>query len=290
MSREQLWGYGLVLLAVIFWSGLGVIGKEIYRLGGDPLTVVTFRVLFAFGLLLGTLGSFKPNLIRVRSRDLPLLALYGLVAFALNFTCYFYALKFTTVTTAIVLVYTYPAMVTLLSRLFFREALDRGKLFALGLTLAGVFLVAQGYALEQFKLNLKGASLALTTAAGISFYNLMGKRLLKGFDSWTITFYGFLFGGLVLVGWWSWQSPSGLGFPVLAWVLILLLALFPSILAYGLYLKALNHLEASRAAIVATLEPVLASLLAFIILHESVEPLQAFGGALVIGGVLILRT
>lgn len=290
MSREQLFGYFLVLMAVIFWSGLGVIGKELYRLGADPLTVVAFRVLFALGLLLGTLGSVRPSLIRVRSRDLPLLALYGLVAIALNFSCYFYALKYTTVTTAIILVYTYPAIVVILSRFMFGEPLHRGKLLALGLTLAGVFFVAQGYALEQFKLNLKGALLALATACGIAFYNLMGKRLLRGIDSWTITFYGFLFGGLVLVGWWSGQAPGGLSYPLLVWALILVLALFPSILAYGLYLRALNHLEASRASIVATLEPVLASLLAFIVLHEPVEPLQAFGAALVLAGVLILRT
>ena len=89
--------------------------------------------------------------------------------------------------------------------------------------------------------------------------------------------------------WWTWQSPSSLSYPLLVWTLILVLALFPSILAYGLYLKALERLEASRAAISATLEPVLASLLAFIILGEQVEPLQALGGLLVLGGVVVLQ-
>lgn len=289
MSGERLWGYLLVLIAVSFWSGLGVIGKELYRLGSDPLTVVTLRVLFAFGLLLGVLGSFKPELLRVKPRQLPVLALYGLVVVALNFTCYFYALKYITVTAAIILVYTYPAMVTLMSRLLFKEALDRGKLLALVLTLVGVFLVSQGYAPEQLGLNLTGASLALTTAAGIAFYNLMGKRLLSGINSWTITIYGFLFGATFLSGWWSWQGWGNVNYPLLAWALILVLALFPSILAYGLYLKALNHLEASRAAITATLEPVLASLLAFLVLSEPVEPLQILGGLLVLSGVVVLQ-
>jgi len=265
-----------------------VIGKELYRLGLDPLSVITFRVLFGIGLLLATVGVFKPSLLRVEARRLPILGLYGFVAVALNFTCYFYALQYITVTTAIILVYTYPAIVTLLSRLFFKERLERWKLLALALTLAGVFLVAQGYAPERLILNLKGALLALTTAAGIAFYNLMGKRLLGGLNPWTLTLYGFLFGGLFLTGWRSWQGlPTD--YPLLAWALILVLAIFPSILAYGLYLKALKLLEASRAAITATLEPVLASLLAFIILGERIAPWQILGGLLVLAGVALLQ-
>jgi DME family drug/metabolite transporter len=289
MSRNQLRGYLLVLAAVIFWAGLGVVGKGLYRLGVDPLTVVTFRVLFALGLLLGALGLLRPRLLWVPLRRLPVLALYGLVAVALNFTCYFYALKYTTVTAAIVLVYAHPALVAILSRFIFREPLDRWKLLALGLTLAGVFFVAQGYAPESLKLSWRGVLLALTTASAITFYNLMGKRLLQGIDSWTVTLYGFVFGGIFLVIWWSWQGRVSLSYPSLAWVLILILAIFPSILAYGLYLKALQRLEAGRAAITATLEPVLASLLAFLVLGEWVEPLQILGGLLVLGGVVVLQ-
>ncbi|MCR4405087.1 MAG: DMT family transporter [Candidatus Acetothermia bacterium] len=290
MTRPPFWGYLLVLIATVFWSGLGVIGKELYALGLGPLSTITLRVLCALGLLLAGLGLFRRELLRVRARELPVLALYGLVAVALNFSCYFYALRYTTVATAIVLVYTHPALVAILGRLILREPLDRGKVIALGLTLVGVFFVAQGYAPANLRLSWKGVLLALTTAWAITFYNLMGKRLTKrGIESWTVTFYGFLFGGLFLVIWWSWQGPPTLSYPLAAWGLILILALFPSILAYGLYLKALKRLEAGRAAIVATLEPVLASLLAFLVLGERIEPLQALGGLLVLGGVVILQ-
>ncbi|MBC7092713.1 DMT family transporter [Candidatus Bipolaricaulota bacterium] len=107
--------------------------------------------------------------------------------------------------------------------------------------------------------NLLGAEFALGSAAAISFYNLMGKRLLQGMNPWTVTFYGFLFGGAALGGLWAAQGALVPALPAYGWGLILLLAVFPSILAYGLYLKALERMEASRAAIVATLEPVLSS-------------------------------
>ncbi len=289
MTGSRVQGYLLVLIAVILWSGLGVIGKGLYRLGVEPLTVVTFRALFACGLVFIILALFKPRLLRVQARQLPALALYGLVAVALNYACYFYALKYTTVTTAIVIVYAHPALVALLARPIFGEPLDRWKLLALSLTLGGVFLVAQGYAPEGFALNLRGALLALAAAFAITFYNLMGKRLLRDLDSWAIIAYGFLFGGIALLSWWGWQGEHRLAYPGLAWGLIALLALFPSILAYGLYLRALKRLEAGRAAIVATLEPVLASLLAFLVLGELVELPQVLGGLLVLAGVIILQ-
>ncbi|MGQ9478148.1 MAG: DMT family transporter [Candidatus Bipolaricaulia bacterium] len=289
MTGGRAQGYLLVLIAVVLWAGLGVIGKGLYRLGVEPLTVVTFRTLFACGLLFAILALLEPGLLQVQARRLPALVLYGLVAVALNYACYFYALKYTTVTAAIVIVYAHPALVALLARPIFGEPLDRWKLLALGLTLSGVFLVAQGYAPEGFALNLRGALLALAAAFAITFYNLMGKRLLRDLDSWTIIAYGFLFGGIALLGWWGWKGEHRLAYPGLAWGLIVLLAVFPSILAYGLYLRALGRLEAGRAAIIATLEPVLASLLAFLALGELVEPLQVLGGLLVLGGVIILQ-
>jgi len=285
---DQVRGYALVLVAVLFWASIGVIARELYSLDVDPLTITVFRVLFAFGLLLAAFSS-RPRRLRVSLRRLPGLALYGLITVAFNYLSYLYALERISVTTAIVLVYTYPALVALLSRLIFKEGLDRRKVLALLLTLIGVFFVAQGYAPERFKLNLPGAALALGTASGIAFYNLFGKRLVRDLDPWVTVFYGFLFGGVLLSGWWLARGGHRLSYPAQAWLLILTLALCASVLGYGLYLKALRHLEVSRAAITATLEPVLASLLAWLVLHERIEPLQALGGALVLGGVLVLQ-
>lgn len=279
----------LVLAAVACWAVLGVIGKALYGLGAGPLEVIALRVAFAFGLLSAVLVAFRPRLLRIPLTRLPVLALYGLVAVAANFACYFYALRHTTVTTAIVIVYAHPALVAFLSWPLVGERLNRRKLLALGLTLVGVFLVAGGYAPERLRGNLLGVGFALGSAAAISFYNLMGKRLLQGMNPWTVTFYGFLFGGAALGGLWAAQGALVPALPAHGWGLILLLAVFPSILAYGLYLKALGRMEASRAAIVATLEPVLASVLAWLALGEVVAPWQLVGGALVISGVLVLR-
>ncbi|MFO8034448.1 MAG: EamA family transporter [Candidatus Bipolaricaulota bacterium] len=279
----------LILAAVVCWSGLGVMGKELYRLGADPLTVVVLRVAVAAGLLGLILAVFRPACLRVPARRLPGLAVYGLLGVAVNMACFFYALQYTTVTTAIVIASAHPAMVVLLARLVFAEPLSRQLLGALGVTLAGVFLVAEGYNLDALRPNLPGVGFALANASGIAAFNVLGKRLVRGTNSWTVLIYGLLFGGAVLAVTWAFQGEGFQSLPAYGWSLILGLAVFPSILAYGFYLKALTRLAAGRAAIASTLEPVLASFLAWAVLGETVTALQALGVALVLGGVLIIR-
>ncbi len=279
----------LVLAAVLFWSTLGVIGKTLYGLGAEPLFVVTFRVLLSLGILGAGLGLVRPALFRAPRARLPGLALYGVVAVGANFALFFLALQHTTVATAIVVAYSHPALVALLAWPLLGEGLDRRKLLALGLTAGGVFLVAGGYEPGALQANLLGLGYALGNALCLAAYNLLGKRLIARVDPWTVMFYGFLFGGGFLVALWGGRGMALPTLPIQGWLLIVALAVGPSILAYGLYLLALRRLEASRAAIVATLEPVLASAWAWLALGEGMLPGQLVGGALVIAGVLVLR-
>ncbi len=280
----------MILLAVVCWSGLGVMGKELYRLGAEPLTVVVLRIGMAVSILGFVMGALRPALLRAPRARLPGLALYGLLGVAVNMACFFFALQYTTVTTAIVIAYAHPAMVVLLARVVFKEPLSLRVLGALALTMAGVFLVAEGYDLDALRLNLPGVGFALANATGIAAFNVLGKRLVGDLNSWTVLLYGLGFGGLVLAGVWGISAPSAPSLPLYGWLLLVALAVFPSILAYGLYLRALVYLPAGRAAIAATLEPVLASFLAWAALGERVTALQAAGAALVLGGVLIIRT
>jgi drug/metabolite transporter (DMT)-like permease len=74
-----------------------------------------------------------------------------------------------------------------------------------------------------------------------------------------------------------------------AWLLILALGLFPGTVAFVISMVALNHIEASKASIVASIEPVAAVCIAFVVLSQGLNTLQALGVALVFGGVVLLR-
>ncbi len=285
----QKTGYLLAVIAAVSWATLGTLCKFLYRHGADPLTAVTIRAVIAFVTLAIVLAAVNRRLLRISWRDIPFFALYGLVGITINYASYFYALRWTTVATAVILLYTYPAMVTLLAVLFLGERLDRVKGIALGLTFIGCCLVVQGYDLDALRLNVYGILFGLGAGVTAAVYSLLGKKALQRYDSWTVVCYALGFGSLFLVIWSSPRALLSVNYSGQAWVIMLAMAWIPTLLAYSLFTASMKYLEASRASITATLEPVIASLLAYLFLREVMEWPQLIGAALVVGGIIGLQ-
>jgi drug/metabolite transporter (DMT)-like permease len=276
----------LVLLAVFMWSWLGPLGKMVYALGATAYQLVAFRVLFAWAALLP--WAIHKKWWRIRASSIPVLFLYSLFSVVFNYLGFYLALKYISVTAAIVILYAYPALVRLLSRAFLKEPLGGRELLALTLTLVGIFLIAQGYRLEQFALNAPGVGLALLAAFSVAIYNVGGKRLVRDLEPWALLFWGFTLGAAVL---WVVYPGVGRGFPALpiaGWSLILCIALFPTLGSYGLYLVALKGMRAGHASLISTLEPLLAAFWAALVLGERLEAPQAVGGALVLSAASLI--
>ena len=287
--NQNTLGYLLVVAAAILWATLGILGKFLYRFNADPLTVVTWRASIAFITLAMILAVVNRRLLQIHRRDIPFFAIYGLVGVTLNYAFYFHALSWTTVTTAVILLYTYPTMVTLLAALFLGERLNWIKGLALGVTFLGCYLVVQGYDPRALQLNWYGVSLGLGAGATAAVYSLFGKKALQKYDSWTAVCYAFGFGALFLILWRSPQVILSANYPLPAWAAIFALAWFPTLLAYALFTAAMKYIEASKASITATLEPVTASLLAYLFLGEVLELPQLIGVGLVVAGVVGLQ-
>jgi DME family drug/metabolite transporter len=282
-------GYLLAVMAAVLWATLGILGKFLYGYDADPLTVVTIRALIAFATLAIILATVNRRSLRIRRQDVPFFALYGLVGVTFNYACYFYALNLTSVTTAVILLYTYPALVALLATLLLKERLDWIKGVVLVLTFAGCFLVAQGYDSTVLKLNLKGVLFGLGAGVTAAIYSLFGKKALQRYDSWTTVCYAFGFGALFLLILRPPQTILSTNYPWQAWMAILAVAWFPTLLAYALFMASMKYIEASKASITATLEPVVASLLAYLFLGETIEWPQLAGVGLVLSGIVGLQ-
>lgn len=276
----------LVLLAVFMWSWLGPMGKMVYALGATAYQLVAFRVLFAWAALLP--WAIRGGWWKIRPRSIPILFLYSLFSVVFNYLGFYLALQYISVAAAIVILYAYPALVLLLSRIFLKEPLGRREILALVFTLVGIFLIAQGYRLEQFALNAPGVGLALLAAFSVAIYNVGGKRLVRDFDPWALLFWGFTLGAAMLWAAYPWVGRGFPALPLAGWSLILCIALFPTLGSYGLYLVALKRMRAGHASLISTLEPLLAALWAALVLGEHLEALQAVGGALVLGAASLI--
>ncbi len=282
-------GYPQIIAAAVIWGSIGVAGRVAFRAGIVPLEAAFFRAAIAFLTLAVLVLVTNRNLLRIRSADLPLFAAFGLVGIGAFFVVYLYAISRTTVATAAILLYTAPAFVIVLSALLFSEPFTRTKQLAVALAFAGCVLVVRGYDPRSLRLNLPGVLAGLAAGLTYAMYSIFGKTALRRYQPITTLVYALGFGTVILA---LAAIPSGvirLAHPTSGWAAIIYLALMTTLLAQWLYLSGLHHVEAGRASLVATLEPVVAAILGFLALGETLEAWQILGGGLVLSAVLLVH-
>jgi drug/metabolite transporter (DMT)-like permease len=275
----------MVLAGATLLGSLGAWGRAIYRYEGNPMVVVTWRAVIGAAVLAGLLAILRPALLRIRFRDIPFFALYGLLGVTLNFWAYFSAVKFTALAVAITLLYTYPAFVALLSPVFLGERLTPPRMVGVAFTLVGSALVSQLHAADLFRLNMRGILFGLLAGVTAAAYSIFGKRALARYSPWTVVLYAFACGGIFLAAGSGSKLLPALAYPAAAWPWLVGLALIPSLGGYALYTIGLRDLPASQASVIATWEVVTAAFLGWLVFGERLAPLQYLGAALVCFGI-----
>lgn len=257
--------------------------------GVSALTISFCRAGLACAILVVTLAMARPASLKIPPRAFAFFAIYGFLGVAAFYFLYVHAVIATTVTTAVVLLYTAPVFVTLMAWRAWGEPLNARKLLALALAFCGAALVVRAYEPAQLSLNVAGVALGLGAGFTYALYTVISKFALARYASWTALTYALLFGSLFLA---PLQTPAGFA-PLLqqpaAWIFLLGLAIGPTLGSYALYNAGLQHVPASNASLVATIEPVVASVLAFVFLAERLEVWQVMGGVMVVVGAVISR-
>ena len=280
----------LILLSGVFWGSMGIFLRPLNSYGFSALQLVFLRLglgalLFALILLIRDRAG-----LRIALRDLPLFLGLGLLSVLFFTYCYFRAIELLPLSTAAILLYTSPIWVMLMSALFFRERVTGRKLLALVLAFAGCVLVSG--------LSAGGAGVGvlfgLGAGVGYALYSILGTVALKrGYPPMTITLYTFLFAALgafllcdrgALV-----QALSAVHAGGRLW-LVPVTSLVTAVIPYLAYTEGLQTTEASRAAILATVEPVVATVLGALVYSEHLTPAAFLGILLVLSAIVLLNT
>ena len=282
-------GYGLAFAAAVIWGSLGIFAKLIYAYGVDPVVLVSLRSSLAFVALLISLFIASPSQLRIEVKDILFFAVFGFVGITLNHLSYFEALRRTSATTAVIILYTAPAFVALGAAVFYGEQLTKAKITALIMAFAGCFLVAGGYDRELISLNPTGVVLGLIAAITYASYTLLSKYALSKYSSWTTVLYAFGFGGFFIMCFAGRNLVQSRNFPPRVWLLVLCLVLGPTLASYVFYVLSLGYIDAADAGIICMAEPAATTLLAFVVLGETLAGWQLVGAALVLGGILLIQ-
>lgn len=118
---EQKKGYLLIALASILWGTMGIFGKFAFAQGVNPVTLTALRISISSATVLVPMVLFRKNLLKIKRKDLPQLAIFGVLAVALQRIAYFYTVDLTTATIAAIMFYTYPIFVTAYASIFLKE-------------------------------------------------------------------------------------------------------------------------------------------------------------------------
>lgn len=278
----------LILLAGTGWGFLGLFFNILSQVGCTPEQVSLFR-MGGGSVFLGTyLGLFRRDLLVVRSwKSLALFFVLG--AGCLNFLNIFLfnAMRVSSVAVAAVLLYTAPLFVLGMSVLFFKEQLTRRKVFSILLSVIGCALVS-GIVGSGASISFIAFLLGMGASVAYASYSILNRLAVEKNPPLTITFYSFLFCALAMLPFANVGSLVHLSFSWPAVFAVLALGLFSASLPYFLYSIALQYVYPSHAAVLATIEPIVAALTSFFILHEHLGGWQLLGMGCILSGVIVL--
>jgi drug/metabolite transporter, DME family len=272
-------GYFLVLLAAATWSLIGVFATRARRLGIEPLEISFWRAAIGGALFAFRAGIRKEK--RPARKDFVGVGALGLLGVAAFYACFNLATTTGGVSLAAVLLYSAPAFVTLLARPLLGEAWTQSKLAVVGLVLLGVGLVA---ASGGTGLRVSATSVGWGLAAGLSYSSiyLLGKPLFARSSPVGVYAMAMPLGALVLAPFVTFHHKMAAAW---GWLLVLgALSTYGGHLAYGL---GIARIEASRAVVVATLEPVLALVWGATFFSERFGALGLIGSACIVGASLL---
>lgn len=277
-----------VLLSGALWGSMGIFVRQYNANGLQTIEIVAIRAIVTVVLLLLFLLCFDRKLLRIRLRDIWIFLGTGILSIIFFNFCYFKAITLTSLSAAAVLLYTAPAIVMLFSRVLFGERLSRRKLLSLVITFAGCVLVT-GVIGEAKQMTPIGILAGLGAGLGYALYSIFSRYALeRGYHSLTITFYTFLFAAVAILPFADMKDVlrvSGSSGGMIAFTVIF--GLVSTVLPYILYTKGLTGMENGKASILASVEPVVATLLGWLFFHETLGWNGALGAAMVLLAVVL---
>ncbi|HET8985767.1 MAG TPA: DMT family transporter [Trueperaceae bacterium] len=276
-TRSDL-GYLLIFVAATLWALLGVFSQRLLTSGVPALEIAYWRAALAGVVFIVHAGVTRQLRLR-RGTDLLAFAAFALVGVTLFYSALNFAIDAGGISLAFVLLYTAPAFVAVLAAIFLGERLTGVKIALVCLSIVGVILVSGGGGTGVTP-TWQAVAWGLTAGASYSSYYLFGKWSLRTYAPVTVFAYVMPIGALGLLPFVGFTALTVGGSAV--WLDIVPMALFSTYLAYLVYYTGLRTIEASRAVLVATIEPVLAALFAAALFGERLSTLGVIGGLLVL--------
>ena len=283
-------GLVLLIIAVVFWGSAAPFGKYLILHRFDTLTITQARTSLAFVLMLLYFVIKDRSRFRVQFRDVWKLAVLGVVGLAITNFTYYFTVKEATVAAAILVQYTAPVWVLLYSVWILKEEkLDWITILSLLVALTGCYFAVTSGSLQAVSLRGWALLTGPLSAFTFAYYITASKQMLKRYSVWTMLLYML---GFATIFWLFFNPPWAIirkNYQAADWGFLWLFAVVSILIPQAAFTSGLRLIDASKAGIISILEPVIAIVAAFLILGESLNVIQLFGGGMVLAAVALLQ-
>ena len=279
----------LILTAATMWGSMGLFTRTLTALGYTPFQLVFSRACVTSICLIVYFLIFDREKLKIKLKDLWIFLSASIVSVVLFNFCYMNAINTGSVSVAATLLYTSPIFVMIISAFLFREKITGLKIAALIMSFTGCIFVSGMLGSGS---TLSPQALAFGIGSGFTYgmYSIFTKIAVKKYSPLVFTAYTFLISAIISL---PLSAPAEMvhittqkstNLP-----LLLLFALITNVIPYTCFTSGLKHMEASKANITATVEPVVATLFGVFVLHENLSLLSAAGICLVLSSAILLN-
>lgn len=278
---EHIKGFFFILAAAALWGGIGPVAKAAFAEGLSPLEVAFWRAVI--GWFFFALHALVIRKVSIARADLPLFLFFAMLCVTGFYGSYQMAVDLGGAARASVLLYTAPAWVAVMARVFLREAISSAAITGILACILGVALISTSTgSVAGHDFSWLGIFFGLISGFTYALYYIFGKKLFSRYHPVTV------FAWILILGAAGLAPFVGISIPAKpAWPSLLFLGFFTTYLAYFVYSSGLTRLKASQAAVIATMEPVVAAFLAYVFWQENLGFLGYAGASIIVSGVIL---
>lgn len=286
-KKNSLMAYACILGAALLWGIIGIWNRRLMDVGVSPTSIVVIRNIGSM-LMLSVIFAVKDrSMFRVKRTHLKYFFGTGVISVVLFTLCYFSCQKVCSLAVASILLYTAPSFVVILSAILWKEPVTKKKVAALTLTLVGCALVCGVFA-GELAVTVAGILFGLGAGFFYALYSIFSRYALRYYSALKCTLWMFIFAGIASI---FLIRPAELA------VLLnfeegltaLILVVFSTGTPFLLYTTGLSRVEAGKASIIASFEPVVAALAGVLVFGEPMGVSMIAGILCILAGVCILR-
>ena len=286
------WGITLAVVGALVFSFRPILVKLVYAAHPvSPVTLLFLRMTISLPFFLAVAWWLRREEPPLTRRDWAAVAALGFIGYYAASFLDFIGLQYVGAGVGRLILYLYPTLVLLISFLFLHKRPTRRQLAALLITYAGVALIlsSQAHGGAEGKLFMLGALFVFGSSLFYATYLVAGGEMVKRIGSMRFTAYSMAVATLpAVVQFFVFEPLSALELPNIVWLYAITLATFTTVLPLFIQAEALRRIGAPEFALIGALGPVSVAITSALGLDEPFTAMQAIGGALVIGGVLLV--